>query len=70
MVLDMTDYVMYDGGEMWVPVGDFAWTVDAQIDWLPGHAEIRNIVAPSVTKFAAGSTWPSWSGQVSGRTWH
>ena len=71
MVLNMKDYVMYNGGAIWVPVGGFSWTVDAQAAYVAGSWRITNIAAPSATKFAAGSAWPGWNGDVANyTTWH
>jgi hypothetical protein len=71
MVLSMKDYVMYDGGAMWVPVGSFTWSVNAQIIWATGVPTITNIAAPSATQFAKGTAWPSWNGNSSDyTTWH
>jgi hypothetical protein len=64
MVLNVTDYVMFYGGAIWVPVGTFTWSVNAEIVWFGGGVQIFNVAGPSHTQFTPGSTWPSWSGNA------
>jgi hypothetical protein len=51
MVLNVTDYVMFYGGAIWVPVGTFTWSVNAEIVWFGGGVQIFNVAGPSHTQF-------------------
>ncbi len=66
MSLNMTDYVMFDDGGMWVPLASFTWKVNA-VASLGSPPSISNINAPNgqatplVTAPTLNSTWPTWT---------
>lgn len=60
MVLNMTDYVMYNDGGMWVPAVSFTWHVNGQASYGWLSATVTNVVKAGYTKPTYDSTWPWW----------
>ena len=61
MNLNMTDYVMYNGGGMWVPFCTFTWSIDALASfWSP--PVINNVNNPKVNVLVLGSKIPRLRG--------
>jgi hypothetical protein len=63
MSLYFTDYVMYWGGGMWVPLGIFNWGFDVQCNFgASPPLTFAEFGKPTYSVPQESSSWPSWKG--------